>query len=102
MRQLHRIPRRRAPRWTFGDRLRKVRRNEGLTQLLFARRIGANVKSIDAWECDRSTPRDIVGMATLIEDEFDLPHGWMLGYADHNPDDGERVTHQYPDWQMAA
>jgi len=73
------------PAWTFGDRLRKVRRESHLTQAAFAEMLGFTSKSVDAWEADRNLPRDLVKTATRIEDEFGLVRGWMLGYADDGP-----------------
>lgn len=68
--------------WTFGDRLRKVRRMNRLTQKALAQELGVTAHSVDAWESDRNLPRDLIGQATQIEDRFRLPRGWMLGYAD--------------------
>lgn len=68
--------------WSFGDRVRKVRREAGLTQRQFAAELGVTAASVDAWESDRNKPRDLIGMASLIEDAFSLPHGWVLGYAE--------------------
>lgn len=71
-----------VPQWTFGDRLRKVRRTQRLTQVQMADALGMNPPTEAAWEADRNLPRDLIGAATLIEDTFGLPRGWMLGYAD--------------------
>ena len=71
--------------WTFGDRLRKVRRDQRITQQQLASLLGVTAASIDAWEADRNKPRDLVGTAQRVEDRFGLPHGWMLGYADQKP-----------------
>src|SRR4051812_33503404 len=76
--QLHRT----RPAWTYGDRLRKVRRDHHLTQIQLAELLHVTAKAVDAWECDRNKPRDVVAMSTRIEDEFGLVRGWMLGYAD--------------------
>ena len=76
--QLHRT----RPAWTYGDRLRKIRRENHLTQVQLAEALGFSSKSIDAWESDRNLPGKLVETSTLIEDHFGLVRGWMLGYAD--------------------
>lgn len=85
--------------WTFGERIRKVRRLNGLTQKAFAEMIGASPASVDAWEADRNRPRDLVAVAEQIEATFNLPRGWMLGYADDLPAQrkgaGALVTGEY-------
>lgn len=79
------------PAWTYGDRLRKVRRDRHLTQIQLAELLHVTAKAVDAWECDRNKPRDVVGLSTRIEDQFGLPRGWMLGYADGLPE--EQLPH---------
>ena len=73
---------RHQPEWTFGDRLRKVRRDNHLTQMQLADILGVTSKAVDAWEGDRNLPRDLIRTATRIEDRFRLVRGWMLGYAE--------------------
>ncbi len=52
-----------APGWydaeatTFGDRMTGAREASGLSQTELARRLGVKVKTIRAWENDRSEPR---------------------------------------------
>ncbi|MFT4227206.1 helix-turn-helix transcriptional regulator [Micropruina sp.] len=55
-----------VPAWTFGDRLRKVRRVNNLTQIQFAEALGVNPKSLAAWEADAWEPHDIVSVARRI------------------------------------
>lgn len=72
------------PEWTFGDRVRKIRRSHGLSQAKFAELIGRHEKSIAAWETGASTPPDIVQVAKRIELGFG-PHGlaaWVLGVSE--------------------
>lgn len=68
--------------WSFGDRLRKVRREAGLTQRQLASELQVTSAAIDAWESERNLPRNLQGMANRVELIFGLPRGWMLGYAD--------------------
>ena len=53
-----------APQWTFGDRIRKIRRDEKLTQAEFAEMIGRKDKAVGAWR---------------IQEEFHVPATWVLG-----------------------
>ena len=72
----------RRPQFTFGDHLRKARKLLGMTQQEFADALGVTVKNVDSWESDRNRPRDLVDIATRVEDLADLDRGWMLGFYD--------------------
>ena len=52
-----------VPQWTFGDRIRKIRRHLGMTQGEFAQSIDRGPKSIAAWELGTNTPPDAVAVA---------------------------------------
>lgn len=91
-----------VPEWTFGDRLRKIRRESGLTQGQFAARIGYTAERYSHWEADRNKPDDIVEVARRIYKEFNVPPSWTLDTGVTPGDDGERspfpgipVTRQY-------
>ena len=55
------------PEWSLGDRLRKIRRTAGLSQVEFADQLGENQKTYAAWELDTSAPRNVVALAKRIE-----------------------------------
>ena len=38
------------------EEIKTIRRNTGLTQVLFAKFIGVSVKTVEAWECGRNHP----------------------------------------------
>ena len=42
---------------TFGDRLAAAREAAGMTQALFARRLGVRLSTVEGWEGDQSEPR---------------------------------------------
>lgn len=65
--------------WTFGDRLRKVRRSLGLDQHAFADLTGLPKSSVTNWEADISKPRDLVRAARQIEAATGVSAGWILG-----------------------
>lgn len=65
--------------------MRKVRRINHLTQVQLAQILGRSAPAIDSWESGRNFPRDLLATAAAIETAFDLPRGWMLGYADGLP-----------------
>lgn len=68
-----------APQWTFGDRIRKIRRDEKLTQAEFAEMIGRKDKAVGAWESGLNEPDDILSVARRIQEEFHVPATWVLG-----------------------
>lgn len=67
------------PEWSLADRLRKVRRDHGLTQDQMAEALGIKPVTWSAWEAGRTRPHDVVALATAIEHEFDVPAAWTLG-----------------------
>lgn len=74
----------RIPAWTFGDRLRKARRDAGLSQVEMAYRLDTTDKSIANWEAGASKPRDIVGTARLVEEATGVSAEWLLFGARNN------------------
>jgi DNA-binding XRE family transcriptional regulator len=52
----------RHPEWTFGDRVRKVRRMAHLNQQDFGTAIGVTAANVDSWESDRHKPRGRVSL----------------------------------------
>lgn len=67
------------PEWTFGDRLRKVRRERGLSQTDAAAALGVKTPQIASWETGANTPRDIVTIAKRCQLAWGVPAEWMLG-----------------------
>lgn len=67
------------PTWTFGDRLRKVRRSRHLSQREFARLLGESEKSVANWEGDVSRPRDVVALSKKVQEVYGIPADWLLG-----------------------
>ncbi len=67
------------PEWTFGDRLRKIRREADLDQGQMATRLGISKGRYANWEIDTARPRDILKIAARIEVEFGTPRWWILG-----------------------
>ena len=67
------------PQWTFGDRLRKVRRERGLSQERAAKALGVTSPQIAAWESGANNPRDVVSIAKRMELAFNVPTEWVLG-----------------------
>lgn len=73
------------PQWTFGDRLRKVRREMGWSQSLLAERLTAQLgrpvsaKTVGAWEITQHKPGDVVDIARALEAITEVPASWFLG-----------------------
>jgi transcriptional regulator with XRE-family HTH domain len=68
-----------VPEWNLADRLRKVRRDRGLTQDQIARELGIKAVTWSSWEADRTHPADVIGLAVSIERRFGVPSSWTLG-----------------------
>lgn len=79
------VGRRPAPKFGFGDRLRLVRRDLGLTQAEMAIRIGCGLKAYSAWESGQSRPADLPSTAEHLEEVTGIERSWWLGW-------GEGVT----------
>lgn len=72
------------PDWSFGDRLRKVRRDVAqLEQGKFAEQLEVGLKAYSAWESGRTVPRELVAIAKRIEVLTGVPATWMLGIEEH-------------------
>lgn len=67
--------------WTWGDRIRKIRRAAKLSQRDFASALDMKNATIAAWEASESTepPRGGVAAAKRIEMAFNVPATWTLG-----------------------
>ena len=60
---------------TIGERIRKVRRSNDLTQQEFADRIGSKRNTVATYEMGRSVPSAAV--LSLIEREFNVSEEWL-------------------------
>lgn len=73
------------PEWTFGDRVRKARRENGWAQTDLAdslsERLGyvISAKTVGAWETDQHKPADVVDIAQGLEAITGIPATWFLG-----------------------
>lgn len=69
------------PEWTIADRLRRIRRDTGLTQAAFAERLQVGEQRYSAWESGRNHPpvQDFVTVAKRIELAFGVAAEWTLG-----------------------
>ena len=91
------LGRRPAPRWGFGDRLRLVRRDLGLTQAEMADRIGVGLKAYSAWESGASRPADLPRTAEHLQETTGIDRTWWLGWGDGSPDGLPRLdSNQQP------
>lgn len=76
------------PEWTLGDRLRRIRRDTGLTQEAFAERLQVGAQRYSAWEAGRNQPTaaDFIGLAKRIELACGVAAEWTLGIGSQEPD----------------
>jgi DNA-binding XRE family transcriptional regulator len=79
-----------VPEWTFGDKVRKVRRELKLTQADFAGRLGVKENTYNAWETGRNTPnlKDAQQVAKRLRLMCGIPEWWILGLEPQNPRPG--------------
>lgn len=83
--------------WTFGDRIRKIRRTLNIPQGEFADAIGRKRESLSTWESGRvDGPRDVVAVAKRIELAYGVPATWTLGLdaEKHGPTGGPGEENQ--------
>lgn len=64
--------------WTFGDRLRKIRREMGLTSRELAAALGVTNSSVAQWETDRVYPRHAQGVAYQVQELACVSGVWLL------------------------
>ena len=91
-----------GPQWSWGDRLRKVRRDvAGLGQSDMAALVGVPTPTYGTWEADRATPQQMVMelVASRIAAKFPerVSAAWLMGYGADNPTppDGAGRTDAY-------
>ena len=68
-----------TPEWTLGDRLRKARKQTGMTQRAFADAIGEEHSRYSQWEADNNRPRHLVEVCQSIESISGVSAAWILG-----------------------
>jgi transcriptional regulator with XRE-family HTH domain len=73
------------PSWTLGDRLRKVRREVGMTQAEAAEACGLDREAWAKWELNKTLPRNQVVVAEAVETAFGVPAWWVLGLPQPGP-----------------
>lgn len=64
--------------WTFGDRVRKIRRTVGMSSRDFAAALGVTNSALAQWETDRSLPRDPALVAAQVEELTGVAAGWLV------------------------
>lgn len=74
-----------VPRWTFGDRVRKARRELRLSQAALADQLGAalgsplSTQTVGSWESGMNSPSDIVETSRALQEITGIPAEWFLG-----------------------
>ena len=66
--------------FNFGQRLRRIRHEQGLTQKQFAQKIGVNERGFQGYELGEKLPNLRVLLAIL--DTFDIDANYLLGRTD--------------------
>jgi len=77
---------------TFGQRLKLIRKEAGLTQLELAEQLMVNVQTVSKWECDTSMPdiSQIVPLAAILDVTTDS----LLGVGTNEKADREKLIEQ--------
>lgn len=73
---------RRVPVFSFGDRVRKARRDAHYSQEQFAALLGVGKQALGQWEAGRSRPADVLATAHRVEHLTGVPVEWLLGLWD--------------------
>lgn len=94
-----------GPQWSWGDRLRKIRRDiAGMSQADMAVLVGVPTPTYGTWEADRATPQQMVMelVASKIAARFpeSVSAAWLMGYgadgsAPNPPAGGQAKTQSY-------
>ncbi|HPQ96499.1 MAG: helix-turn-helix transcriptional regulator [Thiothrix sp.] len=73
----------------LGDRIRKAREKNDLTQEQLALRLGVKKSTIDKWEQETSTPR--VNRLTTLAGILNVPLLWLMAGGDRVPEPGPEL-----------
>lgn len=93
------------PEWTVADRLRRIRRDTGLTQGAFASQLQVGEQRYSAWESGRNQPPmdDFVAIAKRIEMAYKVAAEWTLGLSDSGRGpDGDASVSDTPQYSLVA
>lgn len=71
--------------WTFGDRIRKIRRAAGMSQADMGHLAGVSAQSVATWETRGSSPRNVVAIAKRLELATGIDAAWILGLQQRTP-----------------
>lgn len=69
-----------VPRWTFGDRVRRARREAGLDRLALAEQLGVSRSTVATWENDRSVPGRYEEAVHAIAEATGVDAEWIAGF----------------------
>ncbi|MFK7941022.1 MAG: multiprotein-bridging factor 1 family protein [Roseovarius sp.] len=72
---------------TFGDRLSGAREDLGMSQEVFAKRLGVKIKTLKAWEDDLSEPR--ANRLSIMAGMLNVTLRWLLTGEGDGPGDPE-------------
>jgi transcriptional regulator with XRE-family HTH domain len=73
-----------VPQFTLGDRLRRLRRDQRLTQGEFAALLGQTDKAYGAWESGTNTPRGdtLLELGHRVDELYgSTARDWLMGWA---------------------
>lgn len=82
----------RIPQWGLDDRLRKVRRDMGMTQEELAAALGVGAKAYGAWEAGTNRPSDVLEVAQKMEMVSGVPRQWFIGWIDDSSSSAAGMT----------
>jgi transcriptional regulator with XRE-family HTH domain len=70
------------PKWSFGDRLRKARKDAHISQKRMAELFDMSYGAISQWENVVSRPEKFQAAVRMWAETTNVSEAWLLGYTD--------------------
>ena len=74
-----------TPSWTFGEKIRKIRKELGYGQVEFAEFLGVGRAALSHWESGRSAPAHLPMVARQVASTTGVSEAWLLEGTEHKP-----------------
>ena len=74
-----------TPSWTFGEKVRKIRKDLGYDQASFAKLLGVGRAALGHWEAGRNAPAHLPMVARNVSFKTGVSEFWLLEGTGHHP-----------------